>query len=799
MITNYLKVAVRVLLKHKIFSLINVFGLAIGVAGCILISRFVLFELSFDRYHSKGDRIFRLVNMDPQYSGGGIAKVAGPAGILALENIPAVENMVRFEYFGERLFRVGERKGFENQGLYADPSVFNIFDFNLIAGSTESALEAGGIVLTEKLATKYFGDEDPIGKTIVIGTNRELPGREGETGYPLTVTGLMEDVPENSHFTFEFLVSPKANPFPTDQTWQRTQHYTYLLLANGSDPGGVETAFSELVRTLADEEEGSDLFKLQRLTDIHLHSNLFRELDDNSDVATVMIFSFVALFVFAIACINFMNLSTARSATRMREVGIRKVNGANRMVLVRQFIGESVLTSGFAVLLSVVLVELALPFFNELTGLDLSIDFADPLVLVILLAITLVVGVLAGSYPAFYLASFRPALVLKGGPDQVKGKRLLTVRKLLVVFQFSISIFLIVSTIFVYRQQDFVRGQPLGFNKDEVVILRIRSDEARRDIETFKQTLMTSPHIKSVTASGNLFGGGDWGIPAQIEGETPGDELPTRMLIVDYDFVETYEMEIVAGRDFSREAGSDEKFAYLVNETTVRQLGWRNPIGKRISMTQIGREAGSVVGVLKDFHFRSLHEEVGPILFFVKPEWFGFVSIRVARDHVSAALEFIEAEWQKADPVNPFEYTFLDERFERLYQSEKKLGSVFGTFAGLGILVACLGLFGLASYTAERRTKEIGIRKTLGAQTPGIIFLLTGDFLKLVVVANFVAWPAAFFAVDAWLQNFAYKTAVSPGPFLLAATIAVGVAVVTISYQAFRVSMANPVDALRYE
>ncbi len=789
MFKNYFKTAVRHLLRHKTIAMINLFGLAIGLACSALILLYVRHELSYDQYHKNKDRIYRLVSKVQGASYEAVAKVPGPWGARAAKELPEVERAARFVFVNQVLVSRGEKRFYEAGGFYADSSVFEVFSFALLRGDPKTALVApNAMVVTQDFAKKYFGEEEALGQTLKFDNQSEY-----------LVTGVMKNVPNHSHFTFDFLVSMATYANPRRDNWDWLQFYTYLLLREEASPQAVAEKFPALLRTHVEENIAANYSPfLQPLTDIHLRSQLFREMQPNSDLAYLYIFSAVAAFILLIACINFMNLTTARAATRAKEVGVRKATGAERGQLVKQFLGEALLTSLVALLLAVMLMEFLLPVFNRLASRTMALDyFGDLPFSLSLLGITLFTGLLAGGYPAFVLSNFKPAYALKGKLQRVSGAAL---RKGLVAFQFAISTFLMIATGIVYNQLEYMQNKKLGFNAEQLLIIPIRDEAVRAKYETVKHELAQHPNIVSVAASSNLPGGGDWGIPYVPEG-FPHDQIPPmRVLAVDHDFITTFGMELSAGRTFSKEHPTDVMSAYLINEEAARQLGWENPLGKNLAMPNIQRAPGPVIGVVKDFHFRSMHEKIGPILFFIPPpDWFSVFSVRIRPQHVSETLAFLDKKFAEFDPSHPFAANFFDEQFAQLHQAEQRLGELLSYVAILAIFVACLGLFGLAAFTAEQRTKEIGVRKVLGASVRSIFMLLSQDFTKLVLAGFVMAAPAAYFAMNLWLQGFAYRLAPSFGIFILAAALTLAIAWLTVSYQALKAAAANPVDSLRYE
>ncbi|NIR50303.1 FtsX-like permease family protein [candidate division KSB1 bacterium] len=803
MFKNYLKVAIRNFLKHKLFSLINVSGLAIGMACCILILLWVEDELGYDTFHENANRIYRVIKLDKEDVTDGIARVGAPWGPALFKDYPEVESFVRFRFFSRSLVRYQDKVFFEEGGLYADSTIFDVFTFPLIKGNPKTALtQPNTLVISEDLAQKYFGDEEPIGKRLIIDNDEEYQ-----------VTGVVKNVPRNSHFHFDFLVSFVSYNFFDLNAWRMNNFHVYLLLKPDVSPAVLEQKFPEFVRThITDDEPINYLVKLQPITDIHLHSDLFREFEANGDIAYVYIFTAIAVFILLIACINFMNLATARSANRCKEVGLRKVVGAQRLQVINQFLGESVLLSFLALLAAIGLSELLLPTFGSMAGKELSVHYFDnPALFFALIAISLFVGLLAGAYPALFLSSFRPISVLKGMLNSGAASAT-TVRKGLVVLQFTIAIVLIIGTTVVFQQLNYIRNKKLGMNQEQILVVRLQDDAAKQKYNFLKNELLQNPNVISAAASANLPGGGDWGMPFEVEGRAENDRFSSRVLVVDHDYLETMEIDLVAGRNFSRQMGTDESEAFLINQTAAEQLGWESPIGKRIARPIARNEDGSwnyqsghVIGVVDDFHFRSLHQTIQPLVMYIQPESFRYLSIRLTAANISDTMDFIKGKWQAFEPERPVDYFFLDQVFDQMYHSEERLERIFGAFAILAIFVACLGLFGLASFTAEQRTKEIGIRKTLGATVSNIVLLISKDFSKWVIVANVVAWPVAYSAMQNWLQDFAYRMDFSwTSPLLwqtllFAAFLALTIALLTVSYQAIKAAVTNPANALRYE
>ena len=798
MFKNYLKVALRTLKRYKAYSFINIAGLAIGLACCLLILLYVQYEHSFDRYHENADQIYRVVEeLDFFGNKSHMAITPAPFAPAMKNELPEVRDAVRFMKGnfseGKVLVTYGADNYYEDKWYFADHSVFEVFTFPLIKGDPKSALkEPFTVVISEEKARKYFGDKDPVGKTLTLND------RYSQLNF--TVRGVLREIPKNSHFRFDFIASfaTMEERFPEwVQNWFNHMYYTYLLLDENSGPEALERKFPDFITKHAGKQAGAALKPhLQPLTSIHLHSHLDMEIEANNDALYVYIFAAVALFILMIACINFMNLATARSAYRTREIGIRKIVGARRYQLVRQFLGESVLFSSIALPLAVVMMELLLPAFCAFTDRELGFDYLNNWpVLFILIGIALVVGMVSGIYPALFLSAFEPIRALKG--KSRSGSRGSSLRKGLIVFQFAVSIILIIATGIIFSQVSYIRTTNLGFNKDQVMVLNIKDKELRTRYEALKAELSKNPSVLNVTASS--------GIPGRVahhwyfstEGLQEKKDRPSMwVLMVDHDFIKTLGMEIVDGRDFSRSFTTDEKEAIILNESAVKKYGWGSPLGRNIKTEN---KDGYVVGVMKDFHFKSFYQQIEPVMIYISPRYFEFMSIRVAADNIPETMAFIKKAWKELAPNHPLDYFFLDDDFDKVYRQEERTGQIFGYFSILAIFVACLGLFGLAAFTAEQRTKEIGIRKVLGATTSNIVALLNKEFIKWVLVANLIAWPMAYYVMSRWLQSFAYRTSVGPGIFVFSAAAALLIAILTVSSHAIKAAVANPVKTLRYE
>ncbi len=810
MLRNYLKTALRNLRKHAGYTLINLVGLAAGLACCLLIVLFVLDELSYDRFHDQADRIYRIYFSSSRASGTEMQAPLTPAAMTAalVEEFPEVEAATRILGFrGQRTVRYEDRSFVEEGIYYVDSTFFDVFSFPVRRGRPQAAFAAPNrVALTEQAARKYFGDEDPINKTLVFS----------DTAF-YQVVGIVADAPPNSHFQFDFLVSMPSlwsHPAFRDDDWISDNFYAYLLLRQGADPAALEAKLLDLVARRAGAQMQEFLgysfddflaqsrltYFLQPLLDIHLRSHLQYELWPNGDVAYVYLFTAIAVFILLIACINFMNLATARSAGRALEVGVRKALGAQRAQLVRQFLSESMLLAFGAMLLAVVLAAALLPVFNALAHKALTVAVLfRPSVLLAMLGLVLGVGLLAGGYPAFFLSRFQPVTALKGAAQT--GLQRSWLRNGLVIFQFAISIGLIVGTAVVFNQLHYARTKHLGFDCEHVVVIR-RVHELGAAVEPFKQALLDDPRVVRA-ARAHATPGGTFGYQSFLpEGWDDNKTAHMTPLFTDHDLVETLRLEVVDGRDFSRSLSTDSS-AFLINEAAVRMLGWETPVGKRLTMPgatgQEDTRTGEVIGVVADFHYASLHDEIAPMALLIYPRPLPALAVRLQPDDLPRTLAFLEATWRRFQPGKPFQYTFLDDDFDALYRADERLAQIFTAFALFAVLIACLGLFGLASFTAAQRRKEIGVRKVMGATVSQIVLLLSKDFTKLVLAAFVLAAPPAYFAMRRWLDAFAYRVDLSWLIFLLAGLLALLVALLTVSYQSVKAALADPVESLRYE
>ncbi|MFQ5627429.1 MAG: ABC transporter permease [bacterium] len=811
MYKNFIKIAMRNLRKQPGYSFINISGLAIGMTCCLLILLYVRDEFSYDLFHENSRQIYRLV-LEGKASGSenpiNTVRTPAPWAPVLANDYPGILNYVRFKTPLSRWLISYQNKRFYEKGFYfADASVFEVFGFELIRGNPKTVLQtANSVVITKAMARKYFGENDPLGKILTA-----------DNAYEFKVTGIMEEVPRNSHIDFDFLASFVTLTVPANEQGNfiyggdvsnmqffglNPDIYTYLLLQENYTPAEFEKVMPEFL----DRYFGTQLRQigivmqpyLQPLSSIHLHSNLDAELSPNSDIAYIYIFGAIALFILLIACINFMNLATARSANRAREVGMRKVVGSNRQQLIIQFMGESLFLSLLALLLAALLVPIVLPFFNALSGKELTLRLADIRLIPAVFAIALLVGIIAGSYPAFFLSAFRPITVLRG--TLKAGSVNTRLRRILVILQFAISIIFIIGTAIVYKQLNYVQNKRLGFQKEQVVVTPLIDTPSRMAYLAYKNVILQNPNVLAASASASVPGGLVGVALIHPQGIPANENVTMEQLFVDHDFIETLDIEILKGRNFSFAFPTDTMEAFIINETAARQFSWQDSaIGKRIEM--VGFKRGRVIGVAKDFHVKSLHQKIEPLVLHLAPtaDVFLHVSVRIGPEDIPATLTFLESKWREMNPNYPFEYSFLDEDFDSLYRAEELRGKVFVSFSIFALVTACLGLFGLAAFMAEQRTKEIGIRRVLGASVPGLIALLSKEFIILVILSNIIAWPVALIFMNNWLQDFAYQTEIGLLVFFLAGGIALVIAGLTVSFQAIKAALANPVEALQYE
>ncbi|MFC1561759.1 ABC transporter permease [candidate division KSB1 bacterium] len=798
MLKNYLMITVRNMRRYKGYSFINIAGLSFGIALCLLMFLFVQNELSYDNYHDEAENIYRLaLNLRTAESDIPMATTSIPVGPQLVSEFPEVTEAMRIKSENTVLVSSdGSSFFYENGFFYAEPAIFDFFNIDFIRGNPETALENPfTVLLTRTAAEKYFGGNNPVGHTITL---------EQTTDY--TVTGVIEDPPVNTHFKYDFLAYYDFNDTESLEEiskWADSSIYTYIKLLDNADAAALIEKFPAFVdreaRELLQLMGASLQYNLQPLREIYITSSMGNEIGRTSNILYSYIFSTMALFVLLIACINFMNLATARSSGRAREVGVRKALGAYRNELIRQFLGESVIMTFIAFVFAVLLVAAALPEFARLAELELSITglFNFRSALLSLLAV-FVVGLIAGSYPALFLSAFQPVHVLKG--TLLKTTAGINLRKAMVVFQFMVTIILLIGTAVMYKQQSFLSAKEVGFNPEQLLVISLRNEEQLRQHDVLADRLRQHPNVLSVTASNTTPGTNSaTGRIFLPEGGTDEDKTVIMANMVDIHFIDTYGFTIIEGRGFSPEYETDRTEAIVINEAGIKRFGWDEPIGKHLEIVSDSAKAYTVIGVVEDFHHFTANVEISPFVFMIDEDDLQYLTLRLDPSDISGTLSFVEDTWRDFAPGFPFEYTFVDEDFEYRYRPYSIMARVAGYFSILAIIIACLGLFGLASFAVELKTKEIGIRKVLGASIPGIALYLAGDFAKWVVASNLIAWPLAYLLMKKWLEEFVYSVELSWVIFLSAGLITLFIAVLTISYQVFKAVRTNPVDALKYE
>lgn len=811
MLKNYLKIAFRNLTKYKFISFINLFGLSVGLTCCLLILTYILHETSYDKYNRQSDRIWRVTRSFNNKEGIvslHLGAVAPPFGPLLQNDFPDIEKVTRIYGAGNLTMRYEENIFTEKNVVFADNDLFSVFDVPLLEGDHRNALtDPFSVIMTPEVARKYFGNADPINKVVRLGNQ-----------FNFKVTGIFQPMPANAHFHPQIMLSFNTlrdsviyGEKGLATNWGNNSFFTYLLLPKNYPAHNLEAQFPAFVdrhmpNNKKDPTTAPSKFTrlyLQRLTDIHLHSHLDEELEENGDITRVYIFGAIALFILLIACINYMNLSTARSMLRAREIGIRKVAGAQRQEIIFQFLSESILISYIALLVAAALTWLCLPWVNSVTGLELSIkSLLLPSVLVPVLLMPLLVGLISGVYPALFMSSFQPSKVLKGLFKAGSGS--ISFRKALVVIQFSVSIVLLISTAIVFQQLHYMQNASLGFSKEQVVTMGYDNGLDKTYL-SFRNRLLQDSRILQITRSTRIPGGRL--LDEQGAATENGDSLrpvsaDIKYVAIDHDFLKTYNIPIVAGRDFSRDYATDTT-AYVLNVAATKALGYTKPkemVGKNFAYAGV---KGRVIGIMGDFNFESMHQQIVPLVLIMPSSGYntGYnnISIKIAGRDINGALASLEKTWKSFLPQVPFEYTFLDDKFDQLYKSEQKQGSLFTCFAGIAIFIACLGLLGLSAFSISQRVKEIGVRKVLGASIGSIVGLLSRDFLKLVAIAALIAFPIAWYTMHNWLLDFAYRITIQWWVFLVAGVLAAGVALITISFQAIRAALSNPVNSLRSE
>jgi putative ABC transport system permease protein len=809
MFSNFFKTALRNIFRHKTYVIINILGLAVGFACSLLIFLFVIHELSFDKYNKKYDRIYRLYLVgkmgESEFKG---AWTAAPTARAFLEEFPEVEAAVRMQRWDESLISIDDRKFIESGIALADSSFFDVFTLQLLKGNPKKALtQPNSVVLTASQVTKYFGNEEAIGKHLRVGNDTTL----------YTITGVMQDVPENSHFEFDILISFLTHPRAQDDFWLSNSFATYILLREGASKASVESKIPNIIEKYVGPQVekvlGMDLkafvetgnqygIFMQPLSDVHLNPEIGSDFKRANDRKYIYIFSAVAFLILIVAGINYMNLSTARSTKRSREVGLRKVVGSTKGLLVRQFILESILLTLISLVIAILLVELLLPLFNNMLQTNLKVGyFSRWYVIPGLLVLTVFIGFFSGSYPAWFLASFAPVKLLYG---KVKmGVSNTRIRSTLVVIQFTISIILIMSSFVIYRQIQYMLSKDLGFDKEQLLVIR-RADALQKKIKPFKEELKKIPDVINSANSTAVPGYPNNNNGFQIEGRSAEQAYLMNVNWIDYDYLATYKIDLTEGRAFNREYTSDSA-TVIINQEAVRRFGLTNPFNTRFiqpGQTLKERTYLNVLGISKNFHYQALRQEIEPHVFILKPDrwdWAGYLTIRLGKDNMKETIAQIEKLWHSFTNDEPFQYFFLDQEFETFYKEEKRTAKIAVAFSILSILIASLGLFGLTSFATEQRAREISLRKVLGSSVRGIIMLFTKEFSILIALSTIPAWIISYFFMNKWLQNFKYHISLGFWKFILAIIIVMVIAFATVSYRTYRAALANPADVLKYE
>jgi len=802
MFKNYLKITIRNLIKHKLYTVLNISGLAIGIACSIFILLWVSDELKFDKYHEKANQIYRIITRSTEDDKQGAIQ---PAVMLThfQSEFPEIEQVVRLHIGGESIINHGDLRFVENGFLFADADIFDVFSFQLVAGDLKTALrEPFSVILTETTAKKYFNDRNPIGEIISY-----------ENEHDFTVTGIMKNIPYHSHFRFDFLASISSmntinNYMMTD--WRCSGTYYYFILPEHAQKADLENRLTALFKRGKDKHSTAGIkLVLEPLTKTYLHSTkTVWDIGQHGDISYVYGFSAIAFLILLIACINYMNLATARSNLRAKEIGLRKTLGASRQQIIKQFMGESFIIALMAFVAAIVLVELLLPVFNNITAKALTFNlFSDLALTGWLILILLFVSVISGGYAAFFLSKPQPLDVLKpvvSSRGSNNKSYQFNLRSVLVLLQFGITIMLIICTLLIYKQMRYIGQARLGFEKEQIVVISNpwnNFNDMKSRYERFRNTVQQHSKIQSVSAAFNVPPGNiNNSTRAWIKGTGQNADEWFGLIAVDYDYLSMMGAEFVEGRNFSQDFTTDKSQAVIINKTALRALGLKS--SNRVQLTGInntGDEPQTIIGVIKDMHYKSMHEPVRPMIFYLKDWCAANIIAKINAEDIPSTIKYLRDQWGVVAPDWPFQYYFVDEKFDTFYRAEQRVSLIVLIFTSIAIFIACLGLYGLVSFTAERRTKEIGIRKVLGASVSGIVALLSKEFIKWVLVANFIAWPIAYYAMNKWLQNFAYRINIDWWTFLLAGALALVIALLTVSYQAIRAATANPVEALRYE
>jgi len=783
MFKNYIKIAFRNLSRQKVFSSINIVGLAIGLTCGILLSLWIYDEISYDKFHENGENIYRVLE-NQSYSSQSMQVAVTPVPLAEAikEDFPEIVLGSRYNQGYGQVIEVGDKKITVDNGAFADDDFFKMFSFPIIKGSETPLAEINSIVLTEETAEKLFGDAEALGQTVSI---YELD---------LQVTAIVENVPMNSHIFFNHILPFQimVDRNPDIDSWGSNSIHTYIQLADNTS----QEQFSEKIKMyLKEQSEGasSELY-LQPITETYLHSvGLVADYGGMGDFRYIILFSIISIFIIIISSVNFISLSTARYTKRAKEVGLRKVVGSQRGQLIMQFLGESMILLLISLIVALVLAELMLPGFNDISSKELSLMYLlNPVMLSGLIAFVLIIGFLTGIYPAFLLSSFKPVTALKG--SQISGSKGSVFRKMMVVTQWTLSIILIISTLMISKQLQYMKNKKLGFEKDQIVYTNIRG---LQDLDVLKKEMLKHTGVESVSATSNLpnnimssSSGSVW------EGKNDEDTFLVHFNIVDYDFIETFKIEMADGRSFSEEFSDDTNFGFLLNEEAIRQMGLEDPVGKKYSTWGMD---GQIVGVMKDFHFKPLQNPIEPMLFLLLKDYLETLVVRIDSNDPEKTISYLEETMAKFDPENKHEFRFFDERYDAMYRSEQQMEKILKMFTGLAIFIACLGLFGLSTFMTQQRIKEIGIRKVLGANVPNIVLILSKEFTKWIIIANLIACPLAYFIINKLLQNFAYRADMGYSVFIITIVSSILISIITVSFQTIKAANSNPIEALKYE
>ncbi len=787
MLKNLIKTAVRHILKHFGYSVLNILGLTLGISSALFLIIYVADEISYDHYHEKADRIYRVSTTikepDDKFTWI-VAQI--PFGPQVVHDYPEVQSFVRFIPMPRALYKFEDKEFNEENFFYVDSTLFDIFSYKVIKGEVKSALLAPKkIILTEKIANRYFGKSDPIGKTLTTGNDT------------YEVTGVIQDVPSNSHFRFDAVASRNNLPKQLG-SWGNFGVYTYLLFPANFDVKAFETKMQGMYETYMKPIFGpmniTLSYNIEPITRIHLYSTNANEPEPTGSITYVYIFGIVAIFLVLIAAMNYMNLATARSTKRAREVGLRKVVGSRRSPLVLQFLSESMAFTFISLIISIILIILLLPIFNHLAGKSFNLQVIySPVVIISLLTVMIIVGIFGGSYPAFFLSRFSPVTVLKGEITQGSAGSLF--RKILVVIQFAVSVIMIICTLIVFTQLNYMKTMDQGFDQKNVISLQLNGPMSRK-YPVLKQGLLENPNVKFVTSTNSSVGEGSGKLIFNVETDQGMAQKGVNFTLVDHDFIETMGIKMVSGRAFQQDMPSDTLSAVVVNETFVNRMGWKDPIGKKVEAGDANTLRARVIGVMKDYHQTGMYNDIESLLMAYRP-LNDIIYIKLSGNETQPTLSFIETKWKEIFPGQPFVYTYLSERFNRQFDADEKRGLIFTMFTILAILIACLGLFGLASYMVEQRTKEIGIRKVFGANENTILRLISRDFLILVSIGIVIAVPVAYYFMSRWLENYVYRTKIGVPLLLSAALLTILITFITISYKAYQAAIMNPANALK--